>query len=171
LDKFSKEKSDELKIVIPDNGAFHKAKKLVIPENTALIFLPPYARNSILLKKFGGYSRRRHQHESIPKHKRFAARTGQDYSQASYGASHSVHNGKFILYQQFYEPFLISNLHKNKALPYTSHLTRQNINPSLTEFIGWSLLTVGSMADDYSRQGRFHFRSQPVFQRGLSPAD
>ena len=26
-----------------DNGAFHKAKRLVIPENIALVFLPPYS--------------------------------------------------------------------------------------------------------------------------------
>ena len=26
-----------------DNGAFHKAKKLVMPENIALVFLPPYS--------------------------------------------------------------------------------------------------------------------------------
>jgi len=29
--------------VILDNGAFHKAGQLVIPENIALIFLPPYS--------------------------------------------------------------------------------------------------------------------------------
>ena len=26
-----------------DNGAFHKAKKLVIPENIMLLFIPPYS--------------------------------------------------------------------------------------------------------------------------------
>lgn len=26
-----------------DNGAFHKAKKLKIPENVILVFLPPYS--------------------------------------------------------------------------------------------------------------------------------
>ena len=26
-----------------DNGAFHKAKRLVIPDNIGLIFLPPYS--------------------------------------------------------------------------------------------------------------------------------
>jgi len=29
--------------MIRDNGAFHKAKRLVVPENIALIFLPPYS--------------------------------------------------------------------------------------------------------------------------------
>jgi transposase len=39
----SQERPDELKIIVLDNGAFHKAKKLVIPENIALIFLPAYS--------------------------------------------------------------------------------------------------------------------------------
>ena len=30
-------------IIILDNGAFHKGKSLIIPENIALIFLPPYS--------------------------------------------------------------------------------------------------------------------------------
>jgi transposase len=36
-------KPEELKVVVLDNGAFHKAKKLKIPENILLIFLPPYS--------------------------------------------------------------------------------------------------------------------------------
>lgn len=43
LDEFSKQEPTELKIVVLDNGAFHKAKKLNIPNNIALIFLPPYS--------------------------------------------------------------------------------------------------------------------------------
>ena len=43
LDEMSKEKPKELKIMVLDNGAFHKAKKLVIPANIVLIFLPPYS--------------------------------------------------------------------------------------------------------------------------------
>ena len=43
LDEFSKEKPDEFKIIVLDNGAFHKAKILEIPKNIALIFLPPYS--------------------------------------------------------------------------------------------------------------------------------
>ncbi len=43
LNEFSQQKTDELKLIILDNGAFHKAKKLVIPENIVLIFLPPYS--------------------------------------------------------------------------------------------------------------------------------
>jgi len=30
-------------IIVLDNGAFHKAKSLVIPENIGLLFLPPYS--------------------------------------------------------------------------------------------------------------------------------
>ena len=43
LDEFSKINANELKIMVLDNGAFHKAKKLVIPDNIILIFLPPYS--------------------------------------------------------------------------------------------------------------------------------
>ena len=43
LDTFSLLNPDELKLMVLDNGAFHKAKALVIPENIILIFLPPYS--------------------------------------------------------------------------------------------------------------------------------
>jgi hypothetical protein len=43
LNEFSTQNSTEFKIVVLDNGAFHKAKNLIIPENVALIFLPPYS--------------------------------------------------------------------------------------------------------------------------------
>lgn len=43
LNEFSKQNVDEFKIIILDNGAFHKAKKLIIPENIVLVFLPPYS--------------------------------------------------------------------------------------------------------------------------------
>jgi len=43
LDEFSKQKPNELKVLILDNGAFHKAKKLIIPDNIILIFQPPYS--------------------------------------------------------------------------------------------------------------------------------
>jgi len=42
LNKFSELNPKELKIVVLDNGAFHKAKKLVIPNNIVLVFIPPY---------------------------------------------------------------------------------------------------------------------------------
>lgn len=43
LRELSKQRPQELKILILDNGAFHKAKRLEVPENIALIFLPPYS--------------------------------------------------------------------------------------------------------------------------------
>lgn len=43
LNEFSKHNPDEFKIIVLDNGAFHKATSLIIPENIALIFLPPYS--------------------------------------------------------------------------------------------------------------------------------
>ena len=43
LNEFANERPDELKIIVLDNGAFHKAKKLKIPDNIGLIFLPPYS--------------------------------------------------------------------------------------------------------------------------------
>ncbi len=43
LDEFSKQNPDELKIMLLDNGAFHKAHWLIIPDNIALLFIPPYS--------------------------------------------------------------------------------------------------------------------------------
>lgn len=43
LDEFSQQNPKEFKIVVLDNGAFHKSKSLIIPENIALLFLPPYS--------------------------------------------------------------------------------------------------------------------------------
>lgn len=43
LNYLSEKNHQEFKIVVLDNGAFHKAKKLKIPENIALVFLPPYS--------------------------------------------------------------------------------------------------------------------------------
>lgn len=43
LNEFSLENPKEFKIIFLDNGAFHKAKGLIIPENICLYFLPPYS--------------------------------------------------------------------------------------------------------------------------------
>lgn len=43
LDEFSIQEPEEYKIVFLDNGAFHKAKRLKIPPNIGLLFLPPYS--------------------------------------------------------------------------------------------------------------------------------
>ena len=42
LDQFSKENEEEFKIILLDNGPFHKAKTLIIPKNITLVFIPPY---------------------------------------------------------------------------------------------------------------------------------
>jgi hypothetical protein len=43
LDEFAKQDPDEFKILILDNGAFHKAAQLEIPPNIGLLFIPPYS--------------------------------------------------------------------------------------------------------------------------------
>ena len=43
LNEFSKKSPTEFKILLLDNGAFHKAQRLVIPDNIALLFIPPYS--------------------------------------------------------------------------------------------------------------------------------
>ena len=43
LDEFSDQNPHEFKIMVLDNGAFHKAKSLIIPCNIGLLFLPPYS--------------------------------------------------------------------------------------------------------------------------------
>ena len=43
LNELSNKKPTEYKIVVLDNGAFHHAKRLVIPKNITLLFLPPYS--------------------------------------------------------------------------------------------------------------------------------
>jgi transposase len=43
LNEFSEKSPDEFKILLLDNGAFHKAERLIIPENIALLFIPPYS--------------------------------------------------------------------------------------------------------------------------------
>jgi len=43
LDIFAQSNPNEFKILILDNGAFHRAKTLLIPDNIALLFLPPYS--------------------------------------------------------------------------------------------------------------------------------
>ena len=43
LNHLSKKDPNELKIVTLDNASFHKTKKLIIPKNIVLFFLPPYS--------------------------------------------------------------------------------------------------------------------------------
>lgn len=43
LDEFAQQNPDQFKILILDNGAFHKAAQLQIPPNIGLLFIPPYS--------------------------------------------------------------------------------------------------------------------------------
>jgi transposase len=43
LDEFTKQVPDEFKIVVLDNGAFHKSADLIVPDNIGLLFIPPYS--------------------------------------------------------------------------------------------------------------------------------
>ena len=43
LTEFSKQRPNEFKILFLDNGTFHHSKHLIIPNNIALLFLPPYS--------------------------------------------------------------------------------------------------------------------------------
>lgn len=43
LNEFSQHLHHEFKIILLDNGAFHKARRLLIPDNICLLFIPPYS--------------------------------------------------------------------------------------------------------------------------------
>ncbi len=43
LDEFAKVYPASLNILVLDNGRFHQAKSLQIPDNVVLLFLPPYS--------------------------------------------------------------------------------------------------------------------------------
>lgn len=43
LEKFSEAFSESLNLLVLDNGRFHQAKSLKIPDNVILLFLPPYS--------------------------------------------------------------------------------------------------------------------------------
>jgi len=52
LSDISKSKPEVLKIIILDNGSFHKNKALAIPDNIRLIFLPPYSPELNPIERF-----------------------------------------------------------------------------------------------------------------------
>ena len=52
LDGFSDRFSKSLNILILDNGQFHKAKSLSIPDNVRLLFLPPYSPELNPIERF-----------------------------------------------------------------------------------------------------------------------
>lgn len=53
LNQFSEQTPDEYKIMLLDNGAFHKAKSLVMPDNIFHLFLSPYSPELKPAKKYG----------------------------------------------------------------------------------------------------------------------
>ena len=55
IDEFSKHFQDSMNIMLIDNAGIHKAKRLVIPENIRLIFLPPYSPELNPIERFWQY--------------------------------------------------------------------------------------------------------------------
>ncbi len=55
ISKFSEVFSDSMNIMLIDNAAVHKAKRLIIPENIRLIFLPPYSPELNPIERFWQY--------------------------------------------------------------------------------------------------------------------
>ena len=45
--------------MVLDNGAFHKAKSLKIPDNIFLLFLPPYSPELNPAEKYGKHIKRK----------------------------------------------------------------------------------------------------------------
>jgi transposase len=43
IQELSEQSPTELKLLVLDNGSFHKSKRLIIPDNIILVFLPPYS--------------------------------------------------------------------------------------------------------------------------------
>lgn len=55
LYKFSEFFQDSMNILLIDNAGIHKAKRLIIPENIRLIFLPPYSPELNPVERFWQY--------------------------------------------------------------------------------------------------------------------
>lgn len=52
MDQFSQAFPESLNVLILDNGRFHHAKSLEIPENIVLLFLPPYSPELNPIERF-----------------------------------------------------------------------------------------------------------------------
>ena len=52
LNKFSEAFGESLNLLVLDNGRFHRAKSLEIPENIVLLFLPPYSPELNPIERF-----------------------------------------------------------------------------------------------------------------------
>ena len=55
LDEFSHTFSDSMNIMLIDNAGIHKAKRLIIPENIRLVFLPAYSPELNPIERFWQY--------------------------------------------------------------------------------------------------------------------
>jgi transposase len=53
LDHFAAARPTEFHLLLLDNGAFHKAQALHLPENVALLFFPPYAPELNPIERLG----------------------------------------------------------------------------------------------------------------------
>ncbi len=52
IDKFAKTFPETLNILVLDNGRFHQAKSLQLPDNIALLFLPRYSPELNPIERF-----------------------------------------------------------------------------------------------------------------------
>jgi transposase len=52
IDELSKTYNDSLNIILIDNAAYHKAKKLIIPDNIVLLPIPPYSPELNPIERF-----------------------------------------------------------------------------------------------------------------------
>jgi transposase len=55
LNKFSEYFKDSMNIMLIDNAGIHKAKRLIIPENICMLFLPPYSPELNPIERFWQY--------------------------------------------------------------------------------------------------------------------
>jgi transposase len=65
LDEFSKEYSNKDILVILDQAGWHKAKDLKVPQNTVLMFLPPYSPELNPVEKLWHWLRKEVTHNSL----------------------------------------------------------------------------------------------------------
>lgn len=59
LDEFSQAYPDSLNVMQLDNGAFHKAQKLKIPENVVLLFQPAYSPDTNPIERVWQYLKKK----------------------------------------------------------------------------------------------------------------
>lgn len=65
LDRFSKFKPKEFKIIILDNAGFHSTKDMPIPDNIALINIPPYTPELNPSEQIWAYIKKRYKNKTF----------------------------------------------------------------------------------------------------------